>query len=622
MKSPIDLLQLILTECGNRCRVSTDLDFKTIKARFEAEGFSYLAISLAKFGKDFEKSLDQKIVSSTAFLGYKKSGKIPALLQGFLRNVFDPSSGVMLDNPCIECIRSVRQVSLMWAKVNAPATPDKELAAMQEYIKTDQDVLDWERRFFSSAEEDNSDLHRFRYMFGRLFGSGLKRINRKVEEFKIRPSHGPGATADRLGNNQRWKLSTWSSRLDDVFPYAHFAFTTYLNYLDEIDTGLQVDILDPDNEIPVRVVSVPKTLSTPRIIAIEPAYNMFVQQALKDEIENEWNLPHQKNLPYHFVRYMDQFPNQDLARIGSLNGELATLDLSEASDRVSYRLVEETFKRRWPALWAGIDACRSRWARVGDIGIIPIRKFASMGSALTFPIESMVFLTLVFLGIESARSHPLTDEDFQSFIGKVRVYGDDIIVPVEYTPFVIHQLELFGAKVNVHKSFWNGKFRESCGMDFYDGENVNIVRLRREIPTSRRQVEALVSFVEFRNHLYEAGFWQTVKAIDGHIEKIIPFPAANKGSAGLCKVSFLGYESQKWDSKLQRPLVKAAVVHYTKRVDPLDGHGALLKYFSSCSDTSEVANVDPKHLQFAGRPVASDIMQRWIHPDYGVDVNG
>jgi len=122
-----------------------------------------------------------------------------------------------------------------------------------------------------------------------------------------------------------------------------------------------------------------------------------------------------------------------------------------------------------------------------------------MGSALTFPIESMVFLTIVFLAKEEELRRPLTRKDIKSLRGQVRIYGDDIIVPIGLVPAVVRLLEAFGLKVNQNKSFWNAKFRESCGGDYYQGHDVTVVRLRSLFPTNRKHALEMASTVSFRN---------------------------------------------------------------------------------------------------------------------------
>jgi len=205
----------------------------------------------------------------------------------------------------------------------------------------------------------------------------------------------------------------------------------------------------------------------------------------------------------------DQTPNQRLAREGSLTGALATLDLSEASDRVSNQLVR-TMLEDYPHLHWAVDASRSRKADVPGHGVIRLAKFASMGSALCFPFEAMVFLTLIFLGIERESSTLLTRRKLERYVGKVRVYGDDIICPVDSVDSVVSVLTLFGAKVNTGKSFWTGRFRESCGKEYYAGEDISIVRVRREFPTSPKDAARVMSIISLRNQFYKTGLWATV----------------------------------------------------------------------------------------------------------------
>lgn len=617
MKSPIHLLQLIVTECGNRCRISTVRDIKTISERFDTEGYSFLAITLAKFGKQFQKGLSQGFVSPAMFPSFRARGSLPVFLRGFLENVFEPDSGVLHSTPCVECIRSIRQICLMWAKLKAPASPKRERAAFNKYMECESSVQINSVRLTRSERDRGDEYGDFRRLSQLLFAPSFSVVDLAIYEGKLVPRHGPGAVAERLTSNGKFSSTLWNDRLERIFPSGRYQFSSYSFFL---ESG--VTHLDPGSEIPTRVISVPKTVDTPRIIGIEPTAMQYMQQALKREFEELWEMPSlhgRVNFPHHFIRYMDQVPNQNLARIGSSIGSLATLDLSEASDRVSNRLVKWLFQAH-PHLSMGVQACRSRRADLPGHGVIPLAKFASMGSALTFPVESMVFLTVIFIGIERALGTPLTVKLIKSFIGHVRVYGDDIIVPVEFAIPVIEALELYGFKVNRDKSFWSGKFRESCGKDYYDGEDVSLVRLRQPIPYNRKQAEHLVSFAEFRNQLYLAGYWTTVKEIDRWIKDIIPFPAAAPGAQGITKVSFLGYTAERFDSKLQRPLVRAFVPVYIKRSDTLDGHGALMKFFLN-KQVSERPIRSEDHLQFAGRPSAVDIKQRWVHPDYGMPMS-
>jgi hypothetical protein len=420
-------------------------------------------------------------------------------MQGFFTRIFS-AAGELLDAPDANCIWAIRQVSNLVGKVERDCTPRRVSNAFLSYIQTDRELGDHFRRGIPDGLDDA-----YSRMCLRLFGDVFNELDRQIANFELVPRFGPGSTADRLDMPDRWNFHYWPDRLEGVFP--QWRYGTYNGTWKEPTVSL-------GEEQPARVVSVPKTQKTPRIIAMEPATVQFAQQALKNSfyefIDKSWIR--------EILGFTDQSRNQELARISSISGDLATLDLSEASDRVHLSMVHRTFKR-WPHLMEFMLAARSRTAIVnGDE--ITLHKYASMGSALTFPFEAVVFTIIAAMGMErsgiSTRPRDLP--------GRLSVYGDDIIVPVHATSDVVDLLSLFGLKVNMHKSFWNGHFRESCGKEYYAGTDVSVVRLRADVPTSRREADLVRRFTEFRNRAYRAGLWQTVKASDQMLEpfKLLP----------------------------------------------------------------------------------------------------
>jgi hypothetical protein len=369
-----------------------------------------------------------------------------------------------------------------------------------------------------------------------------------------------------------------------------------------------VTFVEPEAEIPVKVIPVPKTQKTPRIIAIEPTAMQYAQQALNGSIQDHLS---EINHLYQMIGFDDQTPNQLMARRGSLTGELATIDLSEASDRVSNQHVRALLAQH-PHLFAAVDACRSRKADVPGFGVKRLAKFASMGSALCFPFEAFVFTTLVFLGIERVLGTPLGQRSLCGFVGKVRVYGDDIIIPVGYVSSVLSVLETFGFRVNRSKSFWNGKFRESCGKEYFDGQDVSIVKVRQQFPTSRKDVTELVSLVSLRNQMYFAGCWGTAAWLDIQIKSLIGrFPVVAPTSSALGRHSFLGYQAERTGPHLHDPQVRGWVVSSKPPSDILEGSAALFKCLSKRPGKEYLPSFEG-HLERSGRPQTSRINLRWV----------
>lgn len=472
---------------------------------------------------------------------------------------------------------------------------------MSDYVQCDMEVENVE-----SCVPD-SDFSEFGRMAQFLFSDLFSSLDRKIFEGSIIPKHGPGAVAERLTSNGKYQSTYWTDRLEDVFHVGDFLYPNSRHIGDCYeDDGIHFH--EPGEEIPCRVISVPKTLKTPRIIAIEPSSVQYVQQGILEVLMHNIH----SGFLNGFIGTESQEPNQLLAQEGSRNGSLATLDLSEASDRVSLKLAT-TLMHSHPLSKRAVLACRSERAAVPGHGIISLAKFASMGSALCFPFEAMVFLTIIFMGIEKEQGHRFSKKsELLDFLGRVRVYGDDLIVPIEYVHTVVDLLEHFGARVGLSKSFWNGKFRESCGKEFYDGHDVSIVKVRREFPLRQQQVAEVVSLVELRNQMYQFGNWRTVQWLDGKIEGILHrFPKVLPTSPALGRHSFLGYVSEKEDEHLHRPLVKACVVSSRSPRDPLDGRGALLKYFLK---RGTMPTFDEEHLERAGRPRVAYIKTRWVPP--------
>jgi hypothetical protein len=610
MKSLLLFWREVLVELGTWCRVSTEEDFKTVFLRFEQEGDEFLTITLPEFGKDLERALDQGQVTPDLFVGFKKRQKLPIFLGGFMELLFNRATGQLLDVKeedelplFVDSIFAIRQLTLMFGKIEKECTPERVSKAFNEYIECEQELTAFEKGL------TNEDRSAFRHISSSLFREVLVAMDSDVYNNELRPKHGPGSTADRLLGNEKFDQYEWTARLERIFPFGEYAIPNWRYYylLD------RVQFLEPGDERPVRVVHVPKTQKTPRIIAIEPACMQYMQQAISqrlvDYLEAD-RIGSNRSIIRGMIGFTDQAPNQLLAREGSEDGSLATLDLSEASDRVSWLLVREMLDS-FPNLLEGVEATRSTRADVPGHGIVNLTKFASMGSALCFPIEAMVFLTCVFHGICSALNRPMSASLIKEYASRVRVYGDDIIVPVEFATSVKSSLELFGFKVNDRKSFWTGMFRESCGAEFYRGGDVSVTRVRREFPLSRTDVPEILSLVSLRNQLYWQGLWQSSAYLDEMVRDVLPhFPTVQPSSQAVGRHSGLEFESQRQSEALHAPLVKGYVVNSQIPKSPISGEGALLK----CLLNEGEPFMDHKHLERQGRPDAVRLKLRWVMP--------
>jgi len=200
-----------------------------------------------------------------------------------------------------------------------------------------------------------------------------------------------------------------------------------------------------------RVVTVPKNYKTDRTIAIEPDMNIHIQLGIGAVIRSK--------LRGIGVNLDDQTRNQRMAHVGSFTGSLATIDLSMASDTISRSVVELLVRPDW---LEALGQCRSPFGVLPSGEKIFYQKYSSMGNGYTFELESLLFSSLAF-----AYAHLHGEE-----VGRICVYGDDIIVPSTMAPAFCGLLEYLGFTPNEKKSYWTGDFRESCGKHYFRGYDI------------------------------------------------------------------------------------------------------------------------------------------------------
>lgn len=204
--------------------------------------------------------------------------------------------------------------------------------------------------------------------------------------------------------------------------------------------------------------TVPKKTDIDRCACKEPDVNMYLQKGAGRFIRNA--------LRREGINLNDQSRNQSLARIGSRDGSLATLDLSSASDSVCFELVYQAL----PVLWFSYLNDIRCHTTIIDGDVHHNEMFSSMGNGFTFELES-----LLFYAIAKAVAY------FTGTSGTISVYGDDIIVPTQMYHDLTFALGVLGFKVNSKKSYHDGGFRESCGGHYNDGSCVTPFYIRGPI---------------------------------------------------------------------------------------------------------------------------------------------
>lgn len=619
-------------------------DSLRLRSAVDSQGIRFLLDTLPAFRKHLDKCLQNGRLTLSGLpqmRQFRKGSTIPRLFRGLLLRVFD-SFGVLRCDPDKEAIRHLRQLYSAVAKIEMASSRRDTARAAIDFFRTDEEVKDgnlsWDNHL--SFEPQRASQLSFTDIWKAPLGSEDPQLFEPQEPLpslalygvfaciqqvadcmssylgvfnahEWRPKHGPGAVSDQRWGAYKYAFDNWPDRLEGVFPYADFAVANYA----QIDATSPVSALTISflSERGSKLIAVPKTLSTPRLIASEPTSHQWCQQIIKDYFYRRTA----RTFIGRFLSFEDQTKNGRLALRASHDQKHATIDLSSASDRVSCWHVERLF-RRLPCLLAALQASRTAWIQQ-DLcrdfpRVSPIRKYSTMGNATIFPVQSLLFLA-VSLGVYvHKRGIQVTPRTLRR-LGQmeVRVFGDDIIVPEDCAEDVVEALTTLGLKVNANKTFLAGKFKESCGVDAYDGHVVTPIRiLKRPVRTSPG---SLVSSVDVHNNLCEAGYVATA----AYVRKIAGRCVSNsiryvKHGSGLFGWSDLFGETPtntrvRWNQTLQRREVRCLRPKVVEHRATNTESSGLLQYFTEAA--KEVTSAVSSHGWLLRRPKAG-LGQGWV----------
>lgn len=369
----------------------------------------------------------------------------------FAGALLGPAKGVLadwLENESIQAFNTLHQLFAFINHLSLPGLDDLKDQAVCRY-------RDCETRlsFVEPTEEEQAIITRW-----------LPRDARFQLFENFAPHHSSGAVADCTRST--------------AMKYQHIGMDDKLRYLlnkcPSVELPRDFSLFSRTSKL----ICVPKSTTKLRTICSEPATLQWAQQGFKDGI-----VDYIHSHPY-LKRRIDlrhSELNSDLAWEGSIGGSFATIDLSDASDSVSFRHVCAWFDKS--ALREILHCTRSSHVCLPDATILELNKFAPMGSSLNFPVECLVFCAIVEAAIMSVGGVPR--------YSRYRVYGDDIVVEQEYAKAVMERLQKNGFIPNYSKSFFTSNspyFRESCGGEFLDGRDVTPIRIPRRFEGYRFNV--------------------------------------------------------------------------------------------------------------------------------------
>lgn len=353
------------------------------------------------------------------------------------------------DTDSANALIHIRQaLGLLTKYEDLPLEVDRERSAWEKFRKaeeqcrlTNQCFQAWSRGGFQFRPYVEAVLHGVMRKMDQMLGDAPT-----VEDLHL--VFGKGATTDvaKAKSNPRTKLSAGyqcSASLLRLVPRIASMMPGWTEYVGEVK---QLRSLVRDGKLGF----VAKTALTHRSIVVEPSLNVMFQRGIGREMERRikpWGLDITK-----------QEPNQRLARRGSIDGTLATIDLSSASDTIASGLVRHLLTEDWLEL---LEAGRTPTVSYQGERF-NLQMFSSMGNGFTFPLQTALFYAIATT-VAEMEGVPTRD---------IRTYGDDIIIPASCAESFVAVLRDLGFTPNPSKSFWKGPFRESCGADYFCGIDI------------------------------------------------------------------------------------------------------------------------------------------------------
>lgn len=486
-------MQISVERLFRKLALDVGLDSRTVYyciRRFRSEGLQFFTVTLPALSKSVMASLELGYFERPKSFAWK--GRSLLYFRSLLKGVFDQRSGLVLDDVCPVAINSIRQICEYFYKLVLKFRPRQERKAEADYISCEQEVRSFraDRKWIKILQKHMFKLFPFlnrdtiydvlgnnrpRYTKGSFAGSGKQCVG--YFQYKMLPDHVVGTTL---------------SKYDGISGY----FKPYPSSPTAISKVAQ------DTADRAEVLFVPKDSRGPRVISKEPMHQLRLQMAFFD-----WFSKKLENSTNRRINFADQSINRSLAREGSKSRTITTVDLKEASDRLSANFVADLFEHCSVVRYF----VRTRSLRYalpsGKTG--RMHKLSGMGSGLTFSLLAFV----VYLSVVAAICER-TPKVLHSYIRRnVYVYGDDLVLPTRFYDMAVQGLERSGLKVNLSKSFSKSYFRESCGGDYYYGNNVTPVRLR--LSNSR------VSFNKDFRSLDLQGFSFPVLQVERHCRELV-----------------------------------------------------------------------------------------------------
>ncbi|DAD50876.1 RNA-directed RNA polymerase [ssRNA phage SRR5467090_9] len=534
----------VYRDCAAICCLSPShisKDVKTLEDRTRKEGMSFLTKTLPALGKCLDKALsrDVPMPDEHSFELSAKEPRLPLFMGAFWRIIFpvgdNQADHIDGDPPIVTvnwrtathefyrkleleacAVRAVRQVCFLHYKLEGSHSVESERQAIINFVDIEADLPEPGSKIRLSSECARA-LENARMLIHYVLNDKKNMLDLE----NILPKHGPGSVATGEKPWEKFSFKRFYEKLDSEYSYPDYFFFNYTHLVDNLEI---LESMETCSDACAKIVLVPKDSRGPRIISMEPLELQWIQQgqmrALVKHLENH-------RVTAGFVNFTSQDINRDLALLhSSEQGFLGTMDMKDASDRVSVWLLEQLIPSNH---LKKLLASRSDYTQLPDGQRLRLKKFAPMGSATCFPIEALIFWALA---VGTLKDILCVRDVFN--VPSVYVFGDDIIAPLDAIDRIRSTYSQLFLLVNEDKCCTGRFFRESCGMDAFKRTSVTPTRHHKKFAMS--SPAALLAYVAYTNAHRVKGHASTAEYISGRItHEFGQIPVSNTiGEIPLC----------------------------------------------------------------------------------------
>lgn len=433
------------------------LDSRTVYycvRRYKNEGIQFFTVTLPKLSKAVLRSLELGYFDRPSCFAWK--GSSLRYFRSLLRDIFDQRSGRVLDHVCPVALYAIRQICEYFYKLVLEFSPDQEQKAEQDYLTVEDEV----RRFSADPAWISTMRKYIAWLFPDL---DRWKPHDVLEAYRPRFTKGSFAGSGELFESY-YRFKRLPDYLVGTTRHEYEGVSGFFKPYPSSRTGIS---LKDDTSRVAEVLFVPKDSRGPRVISKEPLHQLRMQMAFFD-----WFSNYLEDSTNGRINFANQSINRRLAHEASISRKQATIDLKEASDRVQSKFICALFEHCSSVRY--FVRKRSTHYKLPSGYTGRMYKLSGMGSGLTFSLLAFT----VYVSVVAAICERVP-KALHSFVRRnVYVYGDDLVVPSHFYDMAKQGLERSGLLINVSKSYSKSFFRESCGGDYYYGNDVTPARIR------------------------------------------------------------------------------------------------------------------------------------------------